>query len=121
MPVSHSSWSVTQCYLLRSSVVGHSQGFSEMSEAAKKYLVAEYVPQLLKTRSILQDSDKSDYVIDLCRVLPVATDGTFMLSLCNRVKVDLKEVGNNENILHLDLVIKVSKLCTCVIRTSRGH
>lgn len=92
-----------------------------MSEAAKKYLVAEYVPQLLKTRSILQDSDKSDYVIDLCRVLPVATDGTFMLSLCNRVKVDLKEVGNNENILHLDLVIKVSKLCTCLIRTSRGH
>lgn len=85
-----------------------------MSEAAKKYLVAEYVPQLLKTRSILQDSDKSDYVIDLCRVLPVTTDGTFMLSLCNRVKVDLKEVGNNENILHLDLVIKVSKLCTCL-------
>lgn len=81
-----------------------------MSEAAKKYLVEQYVPQLLKGRSILEESDQCQYVIESCQVLPVTTDGTFMLSLCNRVKVDLREVGNNENVLHLDLVIKVSDI-----------
>lgn len=79
-----------------------------MSEATKKYLTEEYVPLLLKNRSILEPSDKRQYQIEFIKVLPVATDGTFMLSLCNRVKVDLKDVASNDNFLHLDLVVKVS-------------
>lgn len=75
--------------------------------AATTYLVEEYVPGLLKNRSILSESDQNEYEIKSVQVLPVTTDGTFMLSLCTRVKVDLQETANNANILHLDLVIKV--------------
>lgn len=79
-----------------------------MSDAAQEYLIKKYVPELLRSRCILDESDRNVYEIKSCQVLPAATDGTFMLSHCSRVKVDLKEVDNNENILHLDLVIKVS-------------
>lgn len=79
-----------------------------MSEAVEKFLVEEYVPSLLQNRSILEPGDPNEYVIKSCKVLPVTTDGTFMLSTCNRVKVDLQGVANPENTRHLDLVVKVS-------------
>ena len=84
-----------------------------MSEAVEKFLVEEYVPSLLQNRSILEPSDPNEYVIKSCKVLPVTTDGTFMLSTCNRVKVDLQEAGNPETVLHLDVVVKVSHSFSC--------
>lgn len=81
-----------------------------MSEAIYEYLKNEYVPELLRSRRILDKSDNNQYEIESCKVMPVTTDGTFMLSLCNRVKVDLKPANNNGDKLHFDLVIKVGKI-----------
>lgn len=81
-----------------------------MIDTVQDFIIETYVPDLLKRRTILPTNDKSDYVIESCQVLPVTTDGTFMMSVCRRVKVNLQPalVDNGEaKPLHLDLVIKV--------------
>lgn len=86
-----------------------------MSSAHHKYLIEEYIPGLLKQRCILEEGDPNDYVIKSCQILPVTTDGTFMFNNCSRVKLDLQQVGHDENVLHLDLVIKVSEIAAIII------
>lgn len=71
-------------------------------------MAKEFVPRLVKNRSILDNDDPNDYEIASCKVMPVTTDGTYMMSLCRRVKVDLRATGKTEKVIHLDLVIKVS-------------
>lgn len=83
-----------------------------MDAAMVNFITDTYVPELLKNRRILSADDPNDYTLASCTVLPVTSDGTFMLSVCNRVKVGLKKVPTetdaSEDITQLDLVIKVS-------------
>lgn len=87
---------------------------SKMNSEQHTYLIEEYIPELLKRRCILEESDHNDYVIKSCEISPVTTDGTFMFNNCNRIKLDLKQVEHEDNVLHLDLVIKVRiPRCIC--------
>lgn len=82
-----------------------------MSGSTDSYIVDKYLPELLQRRCILEPGDHSKYSLKSVKVLPVTSDGTFMLTECRRVQVELEEcaVKSNRNVLHLNLVIKVSE------------
>lgn len=69
-----------------------------------------YLPQLLD-HLVEKRSPDDEFVIKSCDIKAIGEDGTFMMTICNRVRLEMQKRGDETQPTQVfNIVVKVRKL-----------